>query len=110
MGTSCGASLQLRAKTFYVFVEAEVVMLILAGAITRITQITSPSKLYRMFYRVSRLSFSLSRSPIGCGVVVLMSEAEGLPWRWVPRWHFKRTAHGKNEADHQGLLRIRQVK
>lgn len=79
---------------FYLSVEPEVIVLILAGVITQITQITSPSELQN---RISECqgSHSLPLSPIGCGVVVLMSEAEGLPWRWAPRWHFKRKAHGR---------------
>lgn len=82
------------SRLFYLFVEPEVIMLVLAGTITKIIHITSPSYLYN---RISECqdSHSLAASPIGCGVVVLMSEAEGLPWRWAPRWHFKRTAHGK---------------
>lgn len=81
------------AWRFYVLVELEVIVLILAGVITQITQITSPSELHN---RISECqgSHSLPPSPIGCEVVVLMSEAEGLPWRRAPRWHFKRTAHG----------------
>lgn len=79
---------------FYLFVEPEVIVLVLAGVITQITQIASPSELQN---RISECqgSHSIPPSPIGCGVVVLMSEAEGLPWRWAPRWHFKRTAHGR---------------
>lgn len=76
-------------------------MLVLAAVITQITQITSPSELHN---RISECqgSHSLLPSPIGCGVVVLMSEAEGLPWRWASRWHFKRTAHGRMKRSISG--------
>lgn len=47
---------------FYLFVELEVIALVLAGVITQITQITSPSELHNRILRVSRLSFSHSLS------------------------------------------------
>lgn len=82
------------AWLFYLFVEPEVIVLVLAGVITQMTQITSPSELHNRIWECQG-SHSLPAFPIGCGVVVLMSEAERLPWRWAPRWHFKRTAHGR---------------
>ena len=70
-------------------VEPEVTVLVLAGVIN---QITSPSESHNKISECQG-SHSLPSSPIGYWVVVLMSEAEGLPWR-RPQWYFKRTAHG----------------
>lgn len=81
-------------------------MLVLAGAATQITQITSPSELHN---RISECqgSHSLPPSLIGCGVVVLMSEAEELPWRWAPRWHFERTKQSIGGGWESGRSRTR---
>lgn len=48
-------------------------------------------------YQITQQDFSVKThsSPIGCEVVVLMSEADRLPWRCAPLWHFKRMARGK---------------
>lgn len=56
------------------------------------TQITSATELHN---KIQCQELTRSASPIGCEVVVLMSEADGLPWRWAPLWHFKRMARGK---------------
>lgn len=60
--------------------EVEFIVLILASVITQITQITYPSELHN---RISECqgSHSLPHFPIGCEVLLLMSEAEVLPRR-----------------------------
>lgn len=106
---SAACWMQQHVRLFYLFVGPEGIVLVLAGAITKIIHITSPSELYN---RISECqdSHSLSASPIGCGVVVLMSEAEGLPWRWGATVAFQEDGSWQNEAEHQRQLRIRQVK
>ena len=42
-----------------------------------------------------RLPPSLSPSLIGFRIVLMMSEAERLPWRWAPWWHFERKDHSR---------------
>lgn len=62
----------------------------MARTAIEMTQITSATELHNRI-PVSRLT----PSPIGCEVVVLMSEADRLPWRCAPLWHFKRMARSK---------------
>lgn len=64
--------------------------LVMAWIAIKMTQITSATELHNRI-PVSRLT----PSPIGCEVVVLMSEADRLPWRCAPLWHFNRMAHSK---------------
>lgn len=78
------------ACSLYTSVEPKIFTLVTARIAIKMTQITSATELHNRI-PVSRLT----PSPIGCEVVVLMSEADRLPWRCAPLWHFKRMARSK---------------
>lgn len=48
----------------------------------------------------------LSRSPIGCGAVVLMSEAKGVAMAMGATVAFQEDGSWQNEADHRGAGKI----
>lgn len=55
---------------------------------------------------MERQDSPLSRSPIGCGAVVLMSEAEGVAMAMGATVAFQEDGSWQNEADHRGAAKI----
>lgn len=89
---------------FYSPSEPEVVMLVLAGAATQITQITSPSELHN---RISECQGSHSLPPLSHW---LWSGGTDVRSRGVAMEMGTTVAFREDEAEHRRWLRIRQVK
>lgn len=101
--------MQQRVRMFYLFVEPEIIMLVLAGVITKITQITSPSELHN---RISECQDSHSVFPLSHWLWSGGTDVRGrgVSMEMGATVAFQEDGSWQNEAEYQRRLRIRQVK